>query len=233
MDGTFAFFSNLTFATYFAKTQNEGVDRQDTSYRAQMEYAGDRYGLQLERLTVDPNFNPEVGFLRRSDMRKNYGLVRFSPRPKANKTIRKYLGIGQFTYIEDAAGRLTTRLSDGEFDIDFQNSDRFILGVQDDYELVTRAFSVVPGARIGVGGYDFVVGRIGYNFGQQRPFSGNLLLERGEFYDGEPDRRDVQPLPHQPVARGSRLSRASRSTGSTCPPARSPAVSSAARITYT
>jgi uncharacterized protein DUF5916 len=184
LDGTFAFFSNLTFATYFAKTRTEGVDRQDTSYRAQMEYAGDRYGLQLERLTVDPNFNPEVGFLRRSDMRKSYALARFSPRPKANKTIRKYYGIGQFTYIEDAAGRLTTRVTDGEFDIDFQNSDRFILGVQDDYELVTRAFSVVPGARIGVGGYDFVVGRIGYNLGQQRPFSGNLLVERGEFYDG-------------------------------------------------
>jgi hypothetical protein len=184
VDGTFAFFSNLTFATYYAKTQTEGFDRQTSSYRAQMEYAGDRYGLQLERLTVDPNFNPEVGFLRRTDMRKNYGQVRFSPRPKSIRSIRKFYGIGQFTYIEDAAGRLTTRLSDGEFDIEFQNSDRFILGAQEDYELVTRPFSVVPGGRIAAGPYDFTVGRVGYNLGQQRPFSGNVLVERGEFYDG-------------------------------------------------
>jgi hypothetical protein len=184
VDGTFAFFSNLTFATYFAQTKTDKVDDRDSSYRAQMEYAGDRYGLQLERLSIDPGFNPEVGFLRRTDVRKNYGLARFSPRPKSSRVIRKFYGIGQFTYIEDAAGHLTTRLTDGEFDIDFQNSDRFVLGVQDDYELVTRAFSVVPGARIPAGSYDFVVGRAGYNFGQQRPYSGNLLVEWGEFYDG-------------------------------------------------
>jgi hypothetical protein len=184
VDGTFAFFSNLTFATYFAKTRSEGLSSQTSSYRAQMEYAGDRYGLQLERLTVDPNFNPDVGFLRRADMRKNYVQARFSPRPGNSTSIRKYYWIGQHTYIEDAAGHLTTRLSDGEFDIELQNSDRFILGVQDDYELIQRPFNVVPGARIGAGGYDFVVGRVGYNLGQQRPVSGNLLIERGEFYDG-------------------------------------------------
>ncbi len=32
------------------------------SYRAQMDYAGDRYGLQLERLVVDEQFRPEVGY---------------------------------------------------------------------------------------------------------------------------------------------------------------------------
>lgn len=37
VDGTFGFFSNLTFATYLAKSATEGVDRDDLSYRAQME----------------------------------------------------------------------------------------------------------------------------------------------------------------------------------------------------
>ena len=184
LDGTFAFFTNLTVATYFAQTHTEGVSDESASYRAQLEYAGDRYGLQLERLTVDPNFNPEVGFLRRTDMRKNYGQVRFSPRPTSIAAVRKFSTIGQFTDIENAAGRLTTRLTDAEFGVEFQNSDRFQVGLLADYELITRAFSVVPGARIPVGGYDFTVGRIGYNLGQQRPFSGNVLLERGQFYNG-------------------------------------------------
>ncbi len=184
VDGTFAFFTNLTVATYFAQTRAEGVSDNTSSYRAQMEYAGDRYGLQLERLNVDPNFSPEVGFLRRSDMRKNYGQVRFSPRSTAIAAVRKFSTIGQFTYIEDAAGRLSTRLTDAEFAIEFQNSDRFQVGILEDYELITRAFSVVPGARIPVGGYDFTAGRIGYNLGQQRRISGSVLLEKGEFYDG-------------------------------------------------
>lgn len=184
VDGTFAFFSNLTVATYYAQTRTDGLTANNASYRLQTEYAGDRYGVQLERLTIDPNFNPEVGFLRRTDMRKNYGQFRFSPRPRGSKVVRKYVGIGQYTYVEDAAGRVTTKLADGEFGIEFQNSDRFQVGIQDDYELITRAFNVVPGARIAVGGYDFLVGRVGYNLGQQRRISGNVLVERGEFYDG-------------------------------------------------
>ncbi|MEQ1728340.1 MAG: DUF5916 domain-containing protein [Vicinamibacterales bacterium] len=184
VDGTFAFFTNLTVATYFAQTRTEGQSDGTSSYRAQMEYSGDRYGLQLERLTVDPNFNPEVGFLRRTDMRKNYGQVRFSPRPRSIAAVRKFSTIGQFTYVEDAAGQLTTRLTDAEFAVELQNSDRFQVGIVEDYELITRAFSVVPGARIPVGGYDFTVGRIGYSLGQQRRVSGSVLVEKGEFYDG-------------------------------------------------
>jgi hypothetical protein len=184
VDGIFGFFSNLTFATYLAKTRSNGVTSDDMSYRAQMEYGGDRYGVQLERLSIDKNFNPEVGFLRRADMRKNYAQLRFSPRPTKIKRVRKFSTIGQFTYVEDSSGRLTTRMGDGEFAVEFQNSDRFSVGVNDDYELLFRPFTIVPGASVPAGGYEFTTGRIGYNFGQQRKVSGNFLYEQGEFYNG-------------------------------------------------
>ncbi|MGC4082212.1 MAG: DUF5916 domain-containing protein [Vicinamibacterales bacterium] len=185
VDGTFGFFSNLTFATYLARTKTDGVDSDDMSYRTQMEYGGDRYGVQLERLTVDRNFNPDVGFLRRSDMRKNYAQLRFSPRPRRIKRVRKFSGIGQFTYVEDSAGNLSTRIADGEFAIELQNSDRFQMGINQDYELLVRPFTIVPGARVAAGGYEFTTGRIGYTMGQQRKVSGTVLLERGSFYDGD------------------------------------------------
>ena len=185
VDGIFGFFSNLTFATYLAKSTSEGVDTDDMSYRTQMEYSGDRYGVQLERLSIDKNFNPEVGFLRRADLRKNFAQLRFSPRPKKSKRVRKYSSIGAFTYLEDSAGNLSTRLADGELAIEFQNSDRFSVGINEDYELLVRPFTIVPGARVPVGGYEFTTGRIGYTMGQQRKVSGALLLERGSFYNGD------------------------------------------------
>ncbi len=185
IDGTFGFFSNLTFATYLAKSVSEGITSDDMSYRAQMEYGGDRYGVQLERLTIDKNFNPEVGFLRRADMRKNYAQARFSPRIRRYKRVRKLSGIGQFTYIEDSAGRLSTRIADGEFAVELQNSDRFAVGVNQDYEYLPRVFTIVPGARVPVGGYEFTAGRIGYTMGQQRRLSGSLQFEKGSFYNGD------------------------------------------------
>ena len=185
IDGTFAFFNNLTFATYYARTWSEGVTGDDASYRVQMEYGGDRYGVQLERLSIDRNFNPEVGFLRRADLRKNFALLRFSPRPRRLKRVRKFSSIGQFTYIEDSAGRLTTRISDGEFAVEFQNSDRVAVGVNDDYELLARPFTVLPGARVPAGGYQFTTARVAYTMGQQRRLSGAVLVERGSFYGGD------------------------------------------------
>jgi hypothetical protein len=185
VDGTFGFFSNLTFATYLAKTTSEGIEGDDMSYRAQMEYGGDRYGAQLERLSVDKYFNPEVGFLRRADMRKDYAQFRFSPRPRNSRRVRKFSSIGQFTYIEDSAGRLATRIADGEFAVEYQNSDRFSVGINDDYELLLRPFTIVPGAVVPAGGYGFTTGRIGYTMGQQRKLSGAFLFEKGSFYNGD------------------------------------------------
>ena len=184
IDGTFGFFSNLTFATYLAKSTSEGTTSDDMSYRAQMEYGGDRYGVQLERLTIDKNFNPEVGFLRRVDMRKNYAQARFSPRIRRYKRVRKLSSIGQFTYLEDSAGRLSTRIADGEFAVELQNSDRFAVGINQDYEYLPRVFTIVPGARVPVGGYEFTTGRVGYTMGQQRKLSGSLQFEKGSFYNG-------------------------------------------------
>ncbi|MDP6579424.1 MAG: DUF5916 domain-containing protein, partial [Vicinamibacterales bacterium] len=75
VDGTFRFYDNVNLNTYLARTQTPGLDGNDRSYRAQFDYRGDRYGLQVERLVVDEHFNPEVGFLRRSDFQRNFGGI--------------------------------------------------------------------------------------------------------------------------------------------------------------
>jgi hypothetical protein len=184
LDANFAFYSNLYINTYWAQSQSDGVDGDDTSYRGQLEYAGDRYGLLLERLDVGDNFNPEVGYVRRDDMVRSLGVFRFSPRPRSSPHVRKLFYVGALDYIEDGRGRVETRRLDGEFAIEFQNSDRFSVGATDNYEYLEQPFLIAPGVRIPTGGYDFFTGRVGYSFGQQRSMSGSVLVEFGEFYDG-------------------------------------------------
>ena len=70
VDGTFGFFQNLSINTYWAQTEDHlrttPAGRGDrASYRGQLDYNGDRYGLQLERLAVGDAFNPGVGYVRR------------------------------------------------------------------------------------------------------------------------------------------------------------------------
>jgi hypothetical protein len=161
-----------------------GVTRDDDSYQGKFDYGADRYGARAEFLKVGDNFNPEVGFVRRDDFKRSFGQLRFSPRPQNIPSIRKFTYQGSLEYIETGTGLLETRQQSGRFEIEFDNSDRFIAEVNNNYEYLQRPFAVSPGVVIPIGGYSFVDGTLGYNFGQQRPVSGNVSVTYGQFYDG-------------------------------------------------
>ena len=184
IDGTFAFFSNLAINTYWARTETTGRSGQNTSYRTQLDYTGDRYGLQIDRLAVGDNFDPGVGYVRRADMRRTFGQARFSPRPRSSTVVRKYFWAGAIALIEDGSGRLQSRERSADFGIEFQNADRLSLAYSGSYEFLPAPFRVASGVTLPVGGYDFDTVRLGFNRAQQHRVSGNLSAEYGTFYNG-------------------------------------------------
>jgi hypothetical protein len=183
-DGTFAFFDNLAINTYWARTRTDGLSGDATSYRAYLDYAGDLYGVQLEHLAIGDNFNPETGFLRRDDVRKNFVQFRYSPRLRASKTIRKFSWMASGAYLENGAGRVDTREFEGEFSIEFQSNDKFLVGYSDLYEFVPRPFAIASGVIVPVAGYQYGTARAAYTLAPQRAVAGTATVERGTFYDG-------------------------------------------------
>jgi hypothetical protein len=180
----FAFFENLAINTYWARTSTPGLSGEDTSYRGQLEYAGDRYGLQLEHTLVGDHFNPGVGFVRRHDMRRSIVEGRFSPRPRASRVVRKYYFTSGLDYVENVAGRLETRERTGGFEIEFQNADRFTAGYTNTFEFLPAPFEIAAGVTLPTGSYAFDNIKVGYNAAVRRQISGNLSAERGTFYNG-------------------------------------------------
>ena len=185
LDGTFGFFDNLTLNTYWARTRSDGLSDDDTSYRAQLNYRGDRYGVQAEHLRVGDNFNPEVGLVRRDDMRRTFGEFRFSPRLRSSASIRRLSWTGSVNHITNGAGLVETRKRIGEFAVEFQNSDRFSVEYTGSYEFLTRPFRIAPGISIPVGGYHFDAAAIRFSLGQQRQVRANLSVSHGSFYSGD------------------------------------------------
>ncbi|MQA29197.1 MAG: hypothetical protein GEU82_05065 [Luteitalea sp.] len=183
-DAAFVLSDMLTINTYWARTHTDGLSGDDTSYRAQLDYNGDRYGVQAERLIVGDDFNPEVGFVRRDDMRRSFGQFRFSPRPEAIKAVRKFFYTGTLNYVENGAGQLETRSWDGEFAAEFQSSDRFEVAYSRTFEFLPAPFGIGSGVTLPSGEYEFATGRVGVDFGRQRRISGNVAAEHGTFYNG-------------------------------------------------
>jgi hypothetical protein len=185
VDGTLAFFNNLAFNTYAARSATTGRSGDNESYRAQLDYAGDRYSVQAEQLVVGKNFDPGIGFIRRNDFRRSAGLLRFSPRPRSSRRVRKLIFQGTLGYVEDGQGRPQTRTWEGLFETEFHSGDRFALAYTENFEFLLRPFQPVSTLRIPAGGYTFGVARVGYYFGTQRRLAASVGLEHGDFYDGK------------------------------------------------
>jgi hypothetical protein len=192
LDGNFSFFQNVYVNGYVSKSQTHGKDGDDVSYRGQFNYAADRYGLQVDRLVVPANFNPEVGFLPRTNFRRNYVSGRFSPRPARATTIRKFYVESSLNYTTDNSSHLESREALGAFRIELQNSDAIHVEYFRDYEFLRRAFQVTDTLRIPLGGYDFTHLRAAYSPGQQHRFSGTGAIDVGSFYDGTKKTASVQ-----------------------------------------
>jgi hypothetical protein len=151
-----------------------------------LDYNADRYGLELERLVVDDNFNPEVGFMRREDFRRNYARARFSPRPKQVRLVRKYTYESSVEYDTDNQNVLESRYLRGNFKLDFQSGDSLSVEHQRTLERIDRPFTISESDRLSVpvGTYQFGDTSAQYTLGAQHRLAGTAAYETGSFYGG-------------------------------------------------
>ena len=192
-DATMLFFKSINLTGYYARTSTpttRGATVAGASYRGRFDYTNDRYGAALEHMLIDPGFTPEMGFVRRRDVRRTFGQVRFSPRPKRSAVVRKLTWQASFDYVTDAsATALQTREATGVFRVDFQSSDAVTAEYSREFERLPDRFTIAPGVVVPAGGYAFETTRVTYNLGQQRRVSGRLSAATGTLYQGT--RRDV------------------------------------------
>ena len=184
-DATLAFYDNVSVVSYFARTETPGVEGRDKSYQGQLIYAGDRYGLTAEHLTVEDNFIPEVGFVRRDNFRRSYASGRFSPRPRSLESIRQFRLEAAYDYILTAdTGIVETKQAQVGFSTEFETSDRVGMTFADNYEFLVVPFAPGPGVVLPVGGYGFRDVEATYTVGAQRRLTGIVTARGGEYFNG-------------------------------------------------
>ena len=153
LDGRFAFFDDVNILGYAARTRTRGRAGRDASFGGQFNYAGDRYGVAAGHVVIEDNFLPEVGFIRRVNMRQSSAALRFSPRPVSIDWIRRFSLTGALSYVLAADTRLlATRTQDAGFEIQLENSDLLTLSASDRYEALFKPFPIAPGVTLPVGG---------------------------------------------------------------------------------
>ena len=186
VDGAFSFFQNVSTGVYWAQTKTEGRTGGDQSYQGRFDYAADRYGARAEYLNVGRNFFPDVGYTRRIDINRSFGQLRFSPRPRNVRSVRKFTWDGSAEYVENATTRdVESRVHNGHFGTEFESSDMLSFEVNNDFEFLAVPFRV-PGSTVTIppGGYTFTDTTSSYTFGAQRRISGTASVQLGQYDDG-------------------------------------------------
>jgi len=183
VDAALAFFENLTINSYYARSRTPGRRGDESSYLGQFAYAGDRYGMNLEHLSVGDAFNPEIGFLRRDSFRRSYAQGRFSPRPRSGP-IRKVSMEGSIDYIADLNGTLESREAQASARMEFNSGGFFSADYTRNYELIVAPFEIATGVVVTPGGYSFHGIQSQYNLGPQRKVTGRFNVAAGSFYGG-------------------------------------------------
>jgi hypothetical protein len=196
VDADLRFFDNVQANLYWAQTSSprtwgpalagpavRGGD--EASYRARFAYTGDRYGFEADRLVVQSNFSPEVGFVRRTDVALNAMTARFSPRLRRGRAVRVLTWQGDLEYLTDAGGDvLEDRSVTGRFGVEFNSSDEVNVLLTRQYERLPFDFTIAPRVVVPAGGHSYETAQLTYRLGQQRRISGDLSASHGSFYEG-------------------------------------------------
>ncbi len=185
--GVVSFFGlteNLSLLAYYMQSRTEGLTGLDLSYRGRLSYDGDLVGGSVDHSVVGGDFNPEIGFVRRSDFRQTSASARLSPRPRSISWIRQLTFQTSINYLENERTHLVeSRDWGGQLGVQFENSDNFSVGFTQSYEnLVEDAH--ISGATVPAGRYDMREGQASFRLGPQRFFSANLSVSHGHYYGG-------------------------------------------------
>ena len=185
VDGNFTFFENLTVDAYYARTDTAGLDQGDTSYRGAVKYDADLYGFEAEHMLVDPDFNPELGFMRRDDFRKTRVGARYSIRPASIAAVRKIDFDGRYDHYQTVTGsEVETEIFELDARIRFESGDFANVTYSNNREALFEDFEITDDIFIPVGTYRFDRVRAWMFFSGHRRLSGRVGVETGSFFGG-------------------------------------------------
>ncbi len=138
----------------------------------------------------EDNFNPALGFVRRTGVDQLDFQVGNTWRPRGGRIRTLFSGLDatRIEYLDNGdvqSQNVTLRA----LDVDLNSQDSFNVGFSNNKEGLRKDFTIYnDGTRsvtIPAGDYTFSTANIGVRTGNQRAIGGGFFVNKGEFYDGD------------------------------------------------
>jgi uncharacterized protein DUF5916/cellulose/xylan binding protein with CBM9 domain len=183
-DTRLIFFKDWIVDAHMAGTQSPGNPSGDTDLGASLTYHSNWLEGLVERRKTGPNFNPEVGFVERTDSDETYGDLTFKVRPKI-RGIRELQFEGFILHAPDTLGQVSTQEWQNTFRAEFNNGGYTDDDIVDVFtQRITTPFHIYKNVFIPNGLYHFTRHQLTYGSAQDRRFTYNFFERFGSYYGG-------------------------------------------------
>ena len=179
---------NMLFNAWGLKTNKEGVEDNNASYGFGAHYANDKFQGQFQWREIQENFDPELGFVQRSNVRMMRLGASYNPRPNPSSGIQQMFHdvfYTRFTRLDNGLVE-TWKLYFTLFDWHFMSGDSMhsLFDLNPTYERLFEPFEISPGVVLPPGEYRFTPMRIFFTSAQKRKLQGSIGLTFGNFWSG-------------------------------------------------
>jgi len=183
-DTRLIFFKDWIVDAHMAGTQSPGNPSGASDLGASLTYRSNWLEGLLERRKTGPNFNPEVGFVERTDSNETRGDLTFKARPKI-AGVRELQFEGFLLHAPDTHGAVFTQEWLTSFYAELNNggyTDDDIVNVFT--QRITTPLHIYKSVFVPNGLYQFTRHQLTYGSRKDRRFTYNLVERFGSFYGG-------------------------------------------------
>jgi hypothetical protein len=206
VDTRLVFFKDWIVDAHAAGTNSpiniSGASGSATDVGASLSYRSNWLDGIVERRKIGPNFNPEVGFIERTDSNETYGDLTFKVRPKISG-VRELQFEGFILHAPDTHNQVSTQEWQGTFRGEFNNGAYTDDDIVDVFtQRITTPLHIYKNVFIPNGLYHFTRHQLTYGSGQNRRLTYNFFERWGGYYGGTLNEFRVQAN-YRPAAKFS------------------------------
>lgn len=192
VDTRLVFLKNLVLHGYLAETSSPGVHSGNADFGGDVSYHTNWLEFNARHNKIGPNFNPEAGFIERTDAKQDWADLTLTPRPKIPK-VRELNFEAFFFNAPDTRGVSQTQEWQTTFRALFHNGAYTDDDLYDVFiQRITQPFNIYKNIFIPPGVYHFARHQLTYGSGQDRRFTFNLFERFGTYYTGRLNEASVR-----------------------------------------
>ena len=185
-DANFRFLKYLSWNSFFVSSHTPGKAGGELAWKTSLGWEDNFHHYQYSVLNVDEDFQADIGFVRRTGVRKHFVDAGIRPRPEwlrrlGFRELHPHSRLNRYTDLDNDE---VTRSDHWAVSLFFERGGFIEYAVNPRMDTLVAPFRIRPETTIPVGRYDWNEYQLTVETDRSRVLSGSATLTNGGFWDG-------------------------------------------------